>query len=351
MGFEAHEPAGDDCRDPESKGRHLDVCLSGPVGYRKSTGLECYDLLNQALPELCLDEIDLSVSLAGRILRAPLMIAPMTGGDARTHELNRILVAAAQRWGLPMGVGSQRVAIEDPSRARYFQLREEAPDAVLFANIGGAQLVKGWGGAEARRAVEMIRADALFVHLNPMQEAVQGGDLDFRGLAGRLARLCEELAADGVPVFAREVCFGLSEGAARELLACGVAGVDCAGAGGTSWARVEALCTDGEGERHLGQVFGEWGIPTAESIVNVRRVAPDLPLIACGGLRTGLDLAKALALGADVAAMARPFLIKAAQGPEALDAFIAQVLRELRAAMFASGAGDVSALRGTLTPR
>jgi isopentenyl-diphosphate delta-isomerase len=194
----------------------------------------------------------------------------------------------------------------------------------------------------------MIGADALFVHLNPIQEAIQGGDQDFRGLARSLTRICRALGRDGVPVFAREVCFGMSVDAARRLIECGVAGIDCSGAGGTSWAKVEALCARTERRRVMGQRFGEWGIPTSESIMNVRAASPTIPLIACGGLRSGIDVAKSIALGADVGSMARPFLLKAHEGDEALDAFIADTLTELRICMFGAGARDLRALRGTL---
>ncbi|MCG5501274.1 type 2 isopentenyl-diphosphate Delta-isomerase [Ectothiorhodospira lacustris] len=337
-------------RDPRSKGRHIKACLTERVLYRRTTGLERFDFVSQALPDIALSQIDLSATLAGHTLSAPLMIAPMTGGDRRALVINHRLARAAQRWGLAMGVGSQRVAIEDGSRARYFELRSQAPTALLFANLGAAQLVKGWGRDEALRAVEMIRADALFIHLNPIQEAIQGGDLDFRGVGERLTRLCEALKAAGVPVFAREVGFGISEPAARQLLACGVSGIDCAGAGGTSWARVESLCADSEREHLMGERFGEWGIPTSDSILNVRRVSRSLPLIACGGLTNGIELAKALALGADVGGMARSMLVKACQGEDALNRFIADTLDELRICMFGTGAATVAALRGTVVP-
>jgi isopentenyl-diphosphate Delta-isomerase len=333
-------------RDPHAKSRHIEVCLHEDVEYLKTTGLEAYDLVNQALPEVSLENIDLSTRLVGKPVSAPLMIAPMTGGTPQGHEINCRLARAAQRWRLPMSVGSQRVALEDPARAAFFTVRTEAPDIVLFANLGAAQLVRGWGASEARRALEMVRADALFIHLNPVQEAIQGGDQDFRGLARRLSALCRELAAEAIPVFAREICFGLSCDAVRVLVDCGVSGLDCAGAGGTSWAKVEALCAKSERRRKLGLRFGEWGIPTSRSILNVRSVSSTIPLIATGGLRSGIDVALALALGADIGAMARPFLLRAVEGEEALDAFIGDTLEELRVCMFGTGAPNVAALRG-----
>jgi isopentenyl-diphosphate Delta-isomerase len=341
-------PAG--LRDPRAKLKHVDACLTQPVEYDKRTGLELFELTNQALPEVSLGALDLSATLAGRPLRAPLMIAPMTGGTEEGLAINRRLAAAAERFGLAMSVGSQRVALEQPDLARFFRVRDVAPSIALFANFGAGQLVRGWGAAEARRAIEMIGADALFIHFNPVQEAIQGGDRDFRGLAAKLSRLCNDLGSEGVTVFAREVCFGLSTEAAQRLIDCGVHGLDCSGAGGTSWAKVEAFCAPTQRRRELGLRFGEWGIPTSRSILNVRSVSPHIPLIASGGLRNGIDLAKALALGADVGAMARPFLLKAHEGEAALHRYIEDILEELRICMFGAGAPDVRALRGKLQP-
>lgn len=335
-------------RNPRSKLRHLEVCLSEPVEYRKSTGFEAWDFVNEPMPGLSLSTIDMSAVLAGRKLRAPLMVAPMTGGTPRSLEINRRLARAAEAFGLAMGVGSQRIAIEDPALASWFQVRDVAPGVALFANLGAAQLARGYGPDEARRAVEMIGADALFVHLNPMQEALQRGECDFRNVAEPLERICVELARDGIPVFAREVCFGMTDSTARRLVECGVAGIDCSGAGGTSWAKVEAHCSATPEQRDRALRFGEWGIPTAESIVNVRGAVPDRPLVASGGIRSGADVAKAIALGADVAAIARPFLVKADEGEEPLRRYVEEILGDLRLCMLATGSGSVGGLRGKL---
>ena len=334
-------------RNPESKNQHLDACLTDAVEYKKTTGLENYEFINNALPEVSLDDIDLTTSLLGKTLTSPLMIAPMTGGVARAQDINRILARVAEKKKIPMGVGSQRVGIEDTERAQFFQLREEAPDTLIFANIGAVQLVKGWGVDEARRAVDMIEADALFLHLNPIQEAIQGGDQDFRGLTEKIEDLCSAFRKDGIPVFAREVGFGMSPDAAKRLLEAGISGIDCSGAGGTSWAKVEALCAKSERRMVMGNIFGEWGIPTAQSILNVRSVSKSTPLIATGGLRSGVDVAKAIALGADIGAMARPMLVKASEGDEALEQFIDQVNTEIRICMFGIGADSIDSLRGT----
>jgi isopentenyl-diphosphate delta-isomerase len=337
-------------RDPRSKSRHLDVCLNEPVDYAKSAGFEAWDFVNDAMPEVSLEHVDLSTSLAGRSMRAPLMIAPMTGGTPEGLAFNRRLAAAAQRFGLAMGVGSQRVALERTELANHFRVRDLAPDIPLFANFGGGQLARGWGADEARRAVAMIGADAIYIHFNAVQEAIQGGDRDFRDIAIRLTSLCRTLEDDGIPVFAREVGFGMSGDAARRLRNCGVAGVDCAGAGGTSWAKVEAFCAVTPERRALGHTFGEWGTPTARCVVDIRRTLPDVTLIATGGLRSGIDLAKAIGLGADVGAMARPMLQKAHEGEAALHAFIASVIAELRVCLFGAGAANLTALRGRLKP-
>jgi len=340
----------DATRDPTSKLRHIEACLTRPVEYVRTAGFEAYEFQNEALPELSLADLDLSCKLAGRSLRAPLMIAPMTGGTEKGRAINRRLAIAAESHGLALGVGSQRIALEDPSLAAWFEVRDVAPSVPLFANLGAAQLALGYGPDEARRAVAMIGADALFVHLNPMQEALQGTACDFRGVASRLEQICRDLARDGIPVFAREVCFGMTEQTARRLAECGVSGIDCSGAGGTSWAKVEAHCAVTARERERALRFGEWGIATCESIQNVRRALPSMPLIASGGVRSGADIAKAIALGADLAAMARPLLLKADESENALHQFIEELIADLRTCMFATGSGTVPALRGKLRP-
>ena len=334
-------------RDPQSKAHHIDACLTSAVEYKKSAGFDRFDFVNQALPEVSLEHLDLSQPLIGKTLKAPLMIAPMTGGIERAHVLNLRLAAVAQRHGLAMGVGSQRVGLESEERAAFFRVRSVAPSILLFANFGVGQLAKGWGVDEARRAVDMIEADALYLHMNPIQEAAQGGDVDFRGLTARIKALCTALRHEGIPVFAREVGFGVSAEAARQLIDAGISGIDCAGAGGTSWSKVEGICAKTERRRKMGMAFGEWGIPTADAIQQVRSVSSKIPLIATGGLRSGLDLAKAIALGADVGAMARPFLVAADAGEEPLELFVQDTLTELRIAMFGIGAANLDALRGT----
>jgi len=331
-------------RNPHSKTQHIDACLTSACEYKKTAGFENYEFENQALCEVSLEDIDISTQLAGKSVKAPLMISPMTGGVERAQQINEILASAAEKWQLPMGVGSQRVGIENEECAQYFEIRKHAPTTFIFANIGGAQLVKGWGVDHALKAVDMVKADALFLHLNPIQEAIQGGDQDFRGLGEKIADLCKALKGK-VPVFAREVGFGVSQNDAKRLVDAGIYGIDCAGAGGTSWAKVEGICAKSERRRLMGEVFGEWGIPTAKAIKNVRAISADIPLIATGGLRSGVDVAKAIALGADIGSMARPFLMAAHE--DRIEAFIERTLTELRICMFGIGAKRLEQLKDT----
>ncbi len=295
----------------EAKIKHLDACLLPESQYVKSAGFEQVTLEHQPLAGLSLPEISLATTFLGHQLVAPLMIAPMTGGTERGALLNQRFAKAAEHFGIALGVGSQRLALENSTVAASFRVRPLAKKALIFANLGAAQLQEN-GVSKCLRAVEMIEADALLIHLNPLQEACQEyGDTNFLRVTEKIAEVSEALRAHSIPVLVREVGFGLSEIAARTLLRAGVSGIDCAGAGGTSWTKVEGLCATSERYRRLGEIFGEWGIPTVQSIKNVRTVDQSIPLIATGGLRTGLDVAKSIALGANLAAMARPMLVAA----------------------------------------
>lgn len=325
-----------------AKLKHVQACLRDESQYRKSPGFEQVDLGHEAAAGLSLKTIDLCTTFLGHQLQAPLMIAPMTGGMELGAVLNERWARAAEYFGLAFGVGSQRLALENSAARSSFAVRKYAPRALIFANLGAAQLVHGMNAEHALKAVEMIEADALFIHLNPLQEACQAhGDHDFGQVVKAIENIVSCLYKHDVPVLVREVGFGLSMRSARLLIDTGIAGIDCAGAGGTSWSKVEALCADQEKYQRLGRVFGEWGIPTAESIINVRQVNKELPLIACGGIRTGLDVAKALKLGANLAAMAQPMLVSAIKSEQALFLFIEQILHELRVAMFAAGLSQV----------
>jgi isopentenyl-diphosphate delta-isomerase len=321
-----------------AKLRHVQACLSPESQYQKSSGFDLFELEHQAASALSFDKITIQTKFLNHNLKAPLMIAPMTGGMQLGALLNERWARAAEYFGLAFGVGSQRLALEDPRVRTSFQVRAYAPQTFIFANLGVAQLVNGMNAEHALKAVDMIRANALFVHLNPLQEACQShGNRNFAGILSALSKVVEYLYKYNIPVLAREVGFGLSESSARALINCGIAGLDCAGAGGTSWAKVEALCASEEKYRRLGQVFGEWGIPTAQSIRNVRQVNKSIPLIATGGIRSGLDVAKALKLGCNLVAMAQPMLAAAMKGEDELFEFIERILEELKVAMFASG--------------
>lgn len=332
-----------DAGHSQRKQDHLRIVMNEPVASASTTGLERLRLLHCALPELDLEAIDLRTTLLGKPLQAPLLISGMTGGVPQGAEINRRLAAAAQAHGCAMGVGSQRVALEHPEREAWFQVRNAAPDILLLANIGAAQLNDGYGLAHARRAVEMIDADALVLHLNPLQEAVQvGGNTRWRGLLARIAELCAGLR---VPVVAKEVGWGISGRVAQQLVDAGVAVIDVGGAGGTSWSEVERHRAPNEVLRRVSGAFAGWGIPTAEAAPMVRRALPNTPLIASGGLRSGIDAAVAIALGADIAGFAAPLLRAAAISESSAHDLLAALSLELRISMFCCGAANLDDLR------
>lgn len=326
------------------KADHIRINLEEDVRFPSLTnGLERYRLVHQALPELDYGAIDPSVELLGRRLRLPLLISSMTGGAEAARAINHNLAHAAQARGIAMGLGSQRAGIEQAETADTFRVRHLAPDILLFANLGAIQLNYGYTVDQCRRAVEMIGADALILHLNPLQEALQAdGDRDWRGLLGKIATVCRTV---GVPVVVKEVGWGLSEGTARRLAEVGVSVLDVAGSGGTSWSEVEYHRAATEPLRRLAKAFADWGIPTAEALLMARRGAPGLPLVASGGMRSGIDAAKALALGASAVGIASPFLKAAVVSSDEAIAAIDQFAEELRTAMFCAGAKDVAALR------
>ncbi len=326
------------------KADHIRINLEEDVQFPGLTnGFEHYRLVHQALPELDLAAIDTSVELLGKRLRSPLLISSMTGGAEAAWAINRALAQAAQARGIAMGLGSQRAGLEQAETADTFRVRDVAPDILLFANLGAVQLNYGYTVDHCRRAVAMIGADALILHLNPLQEALQAdGNWNWAGLLGKIEAVCK---AVGVPVVAKEVGWGIGEEAARRLADAGVAALDVAGAGGTSWSEVESHRAPTESLRRLAQTFADWGTPTAEALLLARRGAPGLPLIASGGMRDGIEAAKALALGATAIAIASPFLKAAVTSADAVVDAIDQFIAELRIAMFCAGARDVAALR------
>jgi isopentenyl-diphosphate delta-isomerase len=329
----------------DRKAEHIRLALDQRMQLGHSF-FDDYRFEHEALPEIDLDEIDVSVEFLGRRLAAPLLVSCMTGGTETAGRINRNLAAGAERTGVAVGVGSQRKALEDPAKADTFRVREVAPSVPLLANLGAVQLNYGMGVRECRQAVDMIGADALVLHLNPLQEAIQPeGQGNFSGLLPKIGAVAREV---GVPVVVKEIGCGISEATARALAGQGVRIVDTAGVGGTSWARIEA---ERAGDLEIGELFAGWGLPTPESIQQVRRagagIEGGLTVIASGGLRNGLDAAKAIALGADLAGMAYPFLAPATESPERVADKVRRTVRELKICMFCLGVKTIAELQRT----
>jgi isopentenyl-diphosphate delta-isomerase len=330
----------------DRKADHIRINLERDVQFpRLTTGLERYRFLHNALPELNIKEINTSLPLFGKVLRTPILISSMTGGAELAYRINRALAEAAQQHGVAMGLGSQRAALKNPELTYTYQVRDIAPDILLFGNVGAVQLNYGYGVDECRRLVDMIQADALILHFNVLQEAVQPeGDTNFAGLLGRVEKLCRDL---GTPVIAKEVGWGFSEQNCRDLHSAGVAAIDVAGAGGTSWSEVEYHRAPTAFHARVARAFADWGIPTADAITYAKRGAPDLPIIASGGLRDGIDIAKCIALGASLGGLAGPFLKAADQSAEAASDLIEELSTQIRIAMLCSGASNIAALQTT----
>jgi isopentenyl-diphosphate delta-isomerase len=327
------------------KADHIRINLEEDVASSLTTGLETYRFIHQALPELDLEQVDLTQDLFGKKVYAPILISSMTGGTTEAGRINRVLAEAAQASRIVMGVGSQRAALENPLAAETFRVRRYAPDIVLLANLGAVQLNYGYSIDDCKRAVDMIEADALILHLNALQEAVQPeGDTRFSGLLDKITQVCRQLP---VPVIAKEVGWGISEEAARMLAGAGVSAIDVAGAGGTSWSQVEKYRIQDPSLARVAAAFRNWGIPTAESIRMVHRAAPEMPVFASGGIRNGVDIAKCIALGASLGGMAGPFLKAAARSVEDTLQTIQEVQRELQICMFVAGAANLAQLKNT----
>ena len=330
----------------ERKLDHLRIVLGEDVSAKGVTsGWARYRFKHRAIPELDLHEIDTGITLFGKQLRAPLLISSMTGGASEAERINLVLAEAAEMAGVALGVGSQRAALVNQDLARTYQVRKVAPTAVLLANLGAVQLNYGFGVAECRRAVEMIEADALILHFNALQEAVQPeGNTNFKGLLAKIEAVCRELE---VPVIAKEVGNGIGAEDARRLVEAGVAAIDVAGAGGTSWSEVERFRHTQQRGQGIAATFAGWGIPTTEALQEVRAALAKITLIGSGGVRTGLDVAKAIALGADIVGSAAPHLFRTTEdrGVDAVVDGLSTLLEELRITMFCVGAGDIAALR------
>ncbi|SDW98047.1 isopentenyl-diphosphate delta-isomerase [Marininema mesophilum] len=335
-----------DYRTDQRKSEHLDIVLHKKVtGHQITTGLEHYRFRHEALPEINFSDIDLTTTFLNKKLRAPLLISSMTGGTRAALSINQNLAIAAQERGWAMGLGSVRAALEHHEVADSFQVRRFAPDILLFANLGAVQLNYGYGVDHCRQIIELTEADALILHLNSLQEVFQPeGDTNFRNLLHRIEDLCHSLE---VPVGIKEVGWGIHGELATRLYKAGVAFIDVAGAGGTSWSQVEKHRSLDEEVRQATEAFTEWGIPTADCIVDVRSQAPHQGLIASGGIHTGVDGAKAIALGADLVGYGRTLLHHASTSPTTMISQLKRIEWELKIAMFGIGIPDITALQGT----
>jgi isopentenyl-diphosphate delta-isomerase len=333
----SHNPVND------RKLEHLRVIRHDPDADRRKFYFDAIRLTHRALPEMDLDEVDTRVLFMGKRLSFPLLISCMTGGcGEELRRINRNLAIAAETAGIAMGTGSQRVMIGNPQARDSFMLRDHAPSTLLFGNIGAVQLNSGITAGQCAQLVGETGMDALCLHLNPLQEAVQpGGDTCFRGLAARIREVVDTLA---VPVIVKEVGAGIGPQDARALIGAGVRYIDVAGAGGTSWSRIEHA-RDASGDSP-GLCFQDWGIPTPEALLRLASLREQVTLIASGGIRTGLDMAKAMVLGASLCGIARPFLEPAAISAEAVLQHIGRLKREFQTAMFLLGTATVADLVG-----
>lgn len=338
-----------DTTTSDRKSDHIRINLENDVKSGLTNGLERWQFIHQALPELDYDQINLRTSIFGKTLYAPLLISSMTGGAKNCKNFNEIFAKAAQETGIAMGVGSQRAALEDPTLIHSFEVRKYAPDILLFANIGAIQLNYGFDLETCKRAVDMIQADALYLHLNPLQEVLQPeGNTNFRGLIKKIESICSGLTC---PVIIKEVGWGISGEIASTLFDLGVSAIDVAGTGGTSWSQIESFRGDEENAT-IAASFKDWGIPTETSIQLLRKSAPNMMIFASGGITNGVEVAKCLALGAILGGLARPFLQAADNGEDVLIKLINRIKTEIKICMFCTGKSNLNELdTSTLMPR
>jgi isopentenyl-diphosphate delta-isomerase len=325
------------------KAAHIKINLEEDVHSGLTSGLEHYRFIHEALPDLSLESVNTATSLFGKELAAPILISSMTGGTRTAKKINQRLAETASEMKLAMGVGSQRSAIEDSALVDTFSVaRKSAPSILLFANLGAVQLNYGYSIDHCHRAVDMIEADALILHLNPLQESLQvHGDTNFAGLAKKIEGVCKKL---DVPVIIKEVGWGISEKTAKILSSCGVAAIDVAGAGGTSWSQVEMYNAPDDFTSRLAATYIDWGIPTVNSIQNVKKAAPGVSIIASGGLKDGLDIAKSIALGATLGGMAGQILNAAFISTEKAIELMKLTRLQIQISMFAAGIGNIQDL-------
>jgi len=337
-----HQNNGKDTSTPGRKDDHLRINLEEDTSSKLPNGFESLRFIHCALPDLDIRQIDPSVTFLGHRLKIPLLISSMTGGTQAGDRLNRVLAEAAERHGLALGVGSMRAALEDPKRLHGFALRQFAPDILLLANLGAIQLNYGQSVDDCQRLVDAIAADAFILHLNPLQEALQPeGNTNFKDLLPAIEKVCRHLS---VPVIVKEVGWGINGQLARSLQNAGVYAIDVAGAGGTSWSQVEMHRANQEPLRRAAATFRSWGLTTLESILQIRDSASSMPFIASGGIRSGLDIARSIALGATLAGMASPLLRAAATTENQLDEFLTTLRIELVTGMFVTNSENLQSL-------
>jgi len=322
------------------KNDHIRININENVNSSNTTGLEKFRLIHNALPEINFSEISTSTRFLQKNLGFPLLISSMTGGSGKADLINRRLAEAANTFNLAMGVGSQRIGLADPDRMETFKVRKYAPKILLFANLGAVQLNYGIGLDDCRGVVDTIEADALFLHLNPLQEILMAeGDKNFSNLLTKIENICRHIE---VPVFCKEVGWGISADLGKKLIDVGVTGIDVAGAGGTSWSEVEKFRLEDPIRSEIAGAFQGWGIPTAECLINLRKIDKGIPLIASGGITNGINILKCLALGADLAGIARGFLGPAIKSAEALDSYIKIIIGQMKAAMMVTGVDSIN---------
>lgn len=330
----------------QRKTEHIRLCLTDQVeGVNKSTGLEGISFIHNALPEINFNDISLTTDFLQKQLKAPFLVSSMTGGSALATEINLNLAVASEEKGWAIGLGSTRALLESTAYEDSFLIRKQAKTVPVIANLGAVQLNYGYGVDECQRIVDATEADSLVLHLNSLQEVVQdGGDLNFDQLLPRIEEICKKLS---VPVGVKEVGFGIDGTVAKKLYDVGIHYVDVAGAGGTSWSQVEKLRTKDPLREAAAEAFNNWGLPTKDCLVSVRSALPKVPLVASGGMKTGLDAAKALTIGADVVGYARTLLKAATESVEEVINVMDQIEFELKMAMFGIGVKTLEELKNT----
>jgi len=321
------------------KDDHIRINRDEDVQSRVNVGFDYFSLQHNALPELDFKDIDLSLSFLGKVINAPIIISSMTGGTEKGDQINIRLAKAAELIGIPMGVGSQRIDLQTPDHPKKIKLRDFAPKIPLYANLGAVQLNYGTGISGCQQAVDLLEADALILHLNPLQEALQPeGQTDFKNLLNKISEICKKIM---VPVIVKEVGWGISVDAAAKLIDAGVSSIDVAGAGGTSWALVEKIRNTDPEQIEISDHFKDWGIPTTQCLLEIHQKFPFVPLIASGGVKFGIDVAKSIALGASLAGFAGPLFRAAVTSQDELNKKIKQIIDELKIAMFVTGSRNV----------